>query len=157
DMIESDARLSSDGVVFALHDADLARIAKNPITVAATGSERLRAVRLEGGERLATLSSVLSECGRLCPVLVDVKRSDAAIIRAILDTIKRIGHRHEVWIGVRDIEQCKLLSTAAPSIPVLAFLQNYEDAPAFERAGAQAHRVWEGDLGAPTVPTLFGR
>ncbi|MBZ6078682.1 glycerophosphodiester phosphodiesterase [Microvirga puerhi] len=153
DMIEADARLSADGIIFCTHDANLTRIAGQNIEIAATCAQDLRGIRLIDGERLATLEDVIAECGARIPILVDVKTTDTAVIDAIVRVVRASGAK-DIWVGVRAVTQCERLSILAPSVPVLAFLPRYEDAAAFQVAGARAFRVWEGDLAAGVHKSL---
>ena len=55
DLVESDARLSKDGVVWSCHDATLARLTGDSRAIADLTSAELAAIALPGGERLTTL------------------------------------------------------------------------------------------------------
>ncbi|ANN65543.1 glycerophosphodiester phosphodiesterase [Bordetella bronchialis] len=151
DVVESDARLSRDGSVFACHDATLQRIAGDARAVADMTAAELRAVALAGGERLAPLPRTLMEIAPRRPVLIDVKTPDLPLIEAIARDVKGSDAAARVWIGVRDPAQMALARVLLPGARLLAFLPDYGRAQEFERAGAHAYRVWEGDIDDPVA------
>jgi glycerophosphoryl diester phosphodiesterase len=151
DIVESDARLSKDGRVFACHDATLARIAGDARAVADMTGDELLAVPLAGEEHLSPLPRTLSDIAPLRPVLIDVKTQDLPIIEAIVRDICDCGAAARVWIGVRDATQMALARNLLPEARLLAFLPDYARADEFERAGAHAYRVWEGQLDEPAA------
>lgn len=155
DVVESDARLSRDGVVFACHDATLARLAGDPRAVADMSTAELQAVALPAGERLSFLPRTLLEIAPMRPVLIDVKTPDLALIEAIVRDIRGCDAAGKVWIGVRDPAQMELARDRLPGVRLLAFLPDYARADEFARAGAQAFRVWEGDVDIPAAARLL--
>jgi glycerophosphoryl diester phosphodiesterase len=158
DLVESDARLSADGVVVTSHDADLSRLNGQRLVVAETDSAVLAEVELPGGERMTTLEEVLREISPACPVLVDVKTPDLALIEAVVRVIAQTGAGPRSWVGVRDQAQAAYVHAHAPGVKILAFLpEDYLQAPAFAERGASAYRVWEAHLDRPEVRALFGR
>lgn len=157
DIIESDARLSRDGVAFSCHDADFARLLGDPRKVAEMTAAELQAVVLPDGSTPLRLAQVLETVSRRRPVLIDVKTQDQAIIDVVVADVRRTGALRHVWVGVRDLAQVEHAKALEPGIAVLAFLPDYALADVFAAAGATAFRVWEGHLGQPAVQALFGR
>lgn len=149
DIIESDARLSSDGFVFACHDATLARVAGDVRAISEMSAAELRAVSLAKGERLSALPRTLNEIAVDRPVLIDVKTPDLPLIEAIVRDIRACDAVDKVWIGVRDLAQMQLAHALLPDVLLLAFLPDYARADEFEAAGARAFRVWEGHVDQP--------
>lgn len=157
DIIESDARLSSDGVAFSCHDADFRRLLDDGRTVAQMSERDLEAIVLPDGSRPLRLAEVLEQISPRRKVLIDVKTQDAAIIDVVVGDIRRTGAQANVWVGVRDIDQARQVRAAQPDVAVLAFLPDYARADDFAEAGATAFRVWEGHLMQPIVQALFPR
>lgn len=155
DIVESDARLSRDGVVFACHDATLARIAGDARAVADMTAAQLQDIALAGGERLMPLSRTLTDIAPRRPVLIDVKTDDLALMEAIVRDIRRCDAGDKVWIGVRDLAQMALAHALLPGARLLAFLPDYARADEFERAGAQAFRVWESQVDEPAAARVL--
>ena len=155
DLVETDARLTADGIPVAVHDADLARIAGADATVADTACADLLAMARARGVEVPTLEEALST---ICPArdaLIDVKTADLAIIDAIVAVLRRLGVTDRVWIGVRDAGQAAHARRHLPDVRVLAFLPDGEDPRGFADAGAAAFRIWEGALDGPAAGRLF--
>ncbi|UZF94984.1 glycerophosphodiester phosphodiesterase [Bosea sp. NBC_00550] len=157
DIIESDARLSSDSVAFSCHDADFKRLLGDVRTVAEMTEAELKAIVLPDGSRPLLLEEVLEQISPFRKVLIDVKTQDAAIIDVVIADIRKTGALADVWVGVRDLNQARQIKAAEPNVAVLAFLPDYTRAAEFAAAGATAFRVWEGHLGQAAVQALFPR
>jgi glycerophosphoryl diester phosphodiesterase len=151
DIVESDARLSRDGQVFACHDATLQRVAGDGRAISDLTGEELQAIVLAGGERLSSLRQTLADIAPQRPVLIDVKTPDLPLIDAIIRDIRAAGAADKVWIGMRALAQVQHAYMLEAGIKLLAFLPDYTLADAFEKAGAQAFRVWEGHLEQPAA------
>lgn len=157
DLVETDARLSADGVVIASHDPDLARIAGRDAAIAETSHEDLRVIAGSGGVQLATLAEALAT---ICPhrqALVDIKTKDLAIIDAVLIVIRQLGVLDRVWVGAREVLQIAHATLTVPGIQVLAFLPDQANPDHYAAAGASAFRIWEGNLDGPVAARLLGR
>lgn len=157
DLVETDARLSADGVVIASHDPDLLRVAGRDAAVAETSHDDLKAIARSSGVQLATLAEALSA---ICPhrqALIDIKTGDLAIIDAVLGVIKELGVLDRVWVGAREVLQVAHATLTVPGIRVLAFLPDKANPDHYAAAGASAFRVWEGALDGPVAARLLGR
>jgi glycerophosphoryl diester phosphodiesterase len=157
DIIESDARLSKDGFVFASHDATLARLAGDARAISDMSADELRAVVLANDERLSGLPQTLQDIAPRRPVLIDVKTPDLPLIEAIVRDLQANNAVDKVWIGVRDLAQLQLAHALLPDALLLAFLPDYTRADEFEAAGARAFRVWEGHVDQPAAQRLLRR
>jgi glycerophosphoryl diester phosphodiesterase len=157
DIVETDARLSADGIVIAAHDPDLARIAGCDATIAGIAHDRLKALARSGDIQLATLAEALTV---ICPhrhALIDIKTKDLAIIDAVLAVVQELGVLDRVWVGAREVLQVAHATLKAPGIRTLAFLPDNADPDHYAAAGASAFRVWEGALDGPAAAQLLGR
>lgn len=157
DLVETDARLSADGVVIASHDSDLTRIAGRHAAIAGTSCESLKAIARSGGVQLATLAEALAA---ICPhrqALIDIKTGDLAIIDAVLAVIRELGVMDRVWVGAREVLQVAHATLTIPGIRVLAFLPDKANPDHYAAAGASAFRIWEGALDGLVAAQLRGR
>jgi glycerophosphoryl diester phosphodiesterase len=157
DLVETDARLSADGVVIASHDPDLARIAGSDAAIAETPHEDLKAIARAGGVQLATLAEALAA---ICPhrqALIDIKTGDLAIIDAVLAVVRELGVVDRVWVGAREVLQVAHATLTVPGLRVLAFLPDKANPDHYAAAGASAFRIWEGALDDPVTARLLGR
>jgi len=157
DIIESDARLSSDGIAFSCHDPNFERLLGDGRSVAELSAAELSALVLPDGSHPLRLAQVLEQISPRRKVLIDVKTQDAAIIDVIIADLRKTGAQANVWVGVRDLGQARQIKAAEPDVAILAFLPDYSSADDFAAAGASAFRVWEGHLGQPSVRALFPR
>jgi glycerophosphoryl diester phosphodiesterase len=157
DLVETDARLSADGVVIASHDPDLARIAGSDAAIAETPHEDLKNIARSGGVQLATLAEALTA---ICPhrqALIDIKTGDLAIIDAVLAVVRELGVVDRVWVGAREVLQVAHATLTVPGLRVLAFLPDKANPDHYAAAGASAFRIWEGALDGPVTARLLGR
>ncbi|MET0427998.1 MAG: glycerophosphodiester phosphodiesterase family protein [Microvirga sp.] len=157
DIVESDARLSKDGIVWCCHDATLARLTGDSRAIADLTSAELSAIVLPGPERLTTLREVLARIAPERPVLIDVKTDAFDLIDAILRDVADAGAVDRVWIGMRSAPQLGRARARDSGLSLLAFLPDYAQADTFETAGADALRIWEGDLDRPDAAALLER
>jgi glycerophosphoryl diester phosphodiesterase len=89
--IETDLRLSADGVPMVFHDRDAMRLCGSPAVCSATSADELGALRLSGGEeRIPRLSDLLALAGGHVPLLLELKTDgDAArLARAVAETLR---------------------------------------------------------------------
>ncbi|WP_377844610.1 glycerophosphodiester phosphodiesterase [Bosea sp. UC22_33] len=157
DLVETDARLSADGVVIASHDPDLVRVAGRNAAIAETPHEDLKAIARSGSVQLATLAEALAA---ICPhrqALIDIKTKDLAIIDAVLAVIRELGVVDRVWVGAREVLQVAHATLTIPGLRVLAFLPDNANPDHYAAAGASAFRIWEGALDGPVAAKLCGR
>jgi glycerophosphoryl diester phosphodiesterase len=88
--IETDVHTTSDGVVVAIHDPDIERVAGKPGDIATTEASDLAALRMVGGEAIPTMAAVFEACPDLC-FNIDIK--DEASVLAL----PRVIDRAEAW------------------------------------------------------------
>ena len=155
DVVEVDARLGAEGTLWCVHDGDLERLAGRAIRIAETDSSTLASLRRHSGERLAKLAQVLERVGGRVAVLIDVKTTDLRTARAVVEVAGAVGGAGPIWFGFRAADQVKEARHLLPDARCLGFLPEYDAAPVFEAAGAQAVRVWEGHMEQPAAAHLF--
>lgn len=146
DMVETDLRLSADGALVCLHDADLLRIAGDPRLVAETELSELRAI-LPG---LLTLEDALAASAPI-GLLLDLKLTDPAVLPRILDTVMAAGATERVLLGLRSLDLIAAVRALSPEIAILALVP---DPQSFERAqdlGAGWFRFWQGEATAERI------
>ncbi|PTM40628.1 glycerophosphoryl diester phosphodiesterase [Bosea sp. 124] len=139
-LVETDVRLSADGALVCLHDADLTRVTGDPRRVAELDLATLR--RLLPG--LMTLDEAIAASQPL-GLLLDVKLSDAVVLRAILARIDAAGAGARVLLGLRSLPLVAAARHVAPDIAILALAGDPCSAPEARRAGAGWFRLWEAD------------
>jgi len=94
DGIEMDVSMTRDGRLVCFHDEDLRRITGTGDRLRSTTYHELRAIPLEGHERVPTLDEALDVLGRERAVILDVKPAHKLDI-SIVDPIARLLRRRQ--------------------------------------------------------------
>jgi glycerophosphoryl diester phosphodiesterase len=112
--LETDARVTSDGVALAFHDSTLDRVTDASGIVRALPWSVVRTARIGGEEPIALLADVL-DAWPLAKINIDVK-SDAGI-DATVDVIRRTRSANRVCVGAfSDRRVAKLRAALGPSV-----------------------------------------
>ena len=141
DLIETDVRLSRDGVLMCSHDADLKRLKNLNIAIADLTAREL------GTFAVMELAKVLEMARGRAGVLLDVKLEEEDFPARILAEVGRLGMTNEVVFGLRTVAQTRALRSHAPGVAILGFFRDYGEYPAFFAAGGDMARLWEEDIG----------
>jgi glycerophosphoryl diester phosphodiesterase len=130
DAIETDVRLSADGVVFVFHDEDAARLTGEPGTIEARGTAEI--ARLDAafsfttdggltfplrgkGVRVPTLAEALARFPRM-RFSIDAKTDDAALAESLARTIRVAGAEKRVCVGSFFDSQARRLGALLPGV-----------------------------------------
>lgn len=140
EIVETDLRLSADGALVCLHDADLTRLAGDPRLVSETGLAALRTLLPE----MMTLDEAIAASAPL-GLLLDVKLADPAILPPMLTALAAAGATRRALLGLRDLGLIADASRLAPDIAILALLADPDSASEARAAGAGWSRLWQGD------------
>lgn len=140
DVLETDLRLSRDGHLVCLHDADLRRLTGDAGAVADTDLTTLRTLLPE----LLTLDEAVAASKPL-GLLLDVKLLDEAVLPPILAAIEAAGAGRRCLLGLRDTALIVAARALDPAIGILAFASDPDSAPAARAAGADWFRLWQGE------------
>ncbi|MGN6783308.1 MAG: glycerophosphodiester phosphodiesterase family protein [Marmoricola sp.] len=97
--LETDVHASSDGVLFALHDAVLDRVADRVGSIAEMRATDLELARVGGREAVPTLAGLLEEFPD-CRFNIDIKA--AAAVEPLVDLLRRTGDEDRVCVGAFD-------------------------------------------------------
>lgn len=154
DLIETDPRLSRDGVVVCFHDPTLMRRTGRPGTIADTDHAELRAIPLAEGDRIPALEEVLDLARGRVRVALDVKIPGPAMQDRIAAAARRTGMTGDIVQGVRSVEDCRTLAERKSCGEILAFLPGDAEPEAFARAGAGIVRLWEETLNAEALAAV---
>ncbi len=87
-LIETDVRLTSDGVPVLVHDATLERVAGDTRQVADLTLDQLQTVQLKGGETIPSLEQALSALGRA--IRFDLEIKEATALEPALAVVQRL-------------------------------------------------------------------
>lgn len=115
--LETDVHATSDGVLVAFHDANLARVTDTEAEIADLTFEELRELRV--GERavIPTLDELFETFGH-CYFNLDLK-ADAAV-ELLVETIRRHHAEHRVCVGSFSSARLRRFRRRAPQVPTSA-------------------------------------
>lgn len=139
DAIETDVRLSRDGVPMCSHDPDLKRLQGRPETVAEVDAASLERL---GIERLATVLETVR--GRI-RVMLDLKLATESELAPGFAIVNDLGMGEHVFAGVRAIDLAPVVKRLCPEATLLGLLRQPSDLPAFYAAGGSIGRLWEAE------------
>lgn len=155
DLVEADARFSRDGTLFCFHDADLKRLTGRDSTIAECSDEELMKVRLKDGHLPATIPDMLVATDGRSGLLIDVKIDSETMVDALAAALSAAGWPENVWLGLRSADQVAVARRKIGGrVRILAFLPEVAQGEAFLKAGADALRLWEGELGLSEAARL---
>lgn len=146
DFIETDVRLTRDGVPVCWHDPDLKRLAGRDESIADLTHDALCALLAEHGRSVLALDAVLALASGRVRVMLDVKVRTDEMAAAILAALDARRMRPATVYGVREPAQYPALRRAAPDLALLAMPSAPERLPEFVGAGVTAVRLWEHEV-----------
>lgn len=150
ELIETDVRLSRDGVMVCSHDADLKRLKNLGIAIANLTAREL------GVLGVMELIKVIEMARGRAGVLLDLKLEDEDFPARILAEVGRLGMADEVVFGLRTLAQTRALRSHAPGVAILGFFRDYGEYPAFFAAGGDMARLWEEDIDEEALGLAHG-
>jgi len=143
DMVETDLRLTADGVLVCLHDADLKRLCGDPRAVAELDLVTIRRLL----PSVMTLQDAIAASDPL-GLLLDVKLSEGAVVSRILAELSEAGAVGRTLLGLRDLDLIAMARAQASEVALLAFAADPDSAARARAAGANWFRLWQGDVTA---------
>ncbi|SFB86602.1 glycerophosphoryl diester phosphodiesterase [Bosea sp. CRIB-10] len=146
EIVETDVRLSADGALVCLHDADLQRIAGDPRLVAETALVELRAI-LPG---LLTLDKAIAASAPL-GLLLDVKLTDPSVLAHIFDVVAAAGASERALLGLRSLDLIAAARTLSSEIAILALVPDPQSCEQAKALGADWFRFWQGEATAERI------
>jgi glycerophosphoryl diester phosphodiesterase len=141
DAVETDVRVTADGVHVCFHDADLARLCGDPRSIAEVDLATLRGL-------LPSVMTLPEAIAASCPLglLLDVKLTDRTYLPGIIAHVASAGASARTILGLRDIALIEAGRAMAADIAILALVGDPDGAAAAAFAGANWFRLWQGDL-----------
>ena len=157
DLVETDVRMTRDGVLVCWHDPDLRRVAGAEVEIAASSADALSAMALPGGARVCRLADVLALVRGRVALLLDVKIDDAAGRAAIIDAVAAAGMTDHVVYGVRNAEHARALTAAKACFARLAMPAQPDALDAFPPEQLLGARLWEDQVDGPAIERIRSR
>lgn len=134
DLVEIDLRMSSDGEIVCHHDPT-------------TGGDEISALRSGAlaARGITRLADVLPKLFGRVGLLFDLKQSEVGLAADALSLLQRHAMTGQTVIGVRSIDQARLIHSVSPDSVILGLLKDDGAFPAFFDAGGDIARLWEED------------
>ncbi|KKB11781.1 hypothetical protein VE25_11520 [Devosia geojensis] len=156
--IETDIRLSRDGVCVCAHDPDLNRLFGRPEPVSELTLAELMELGNAQGGRIAPASEALAYARDGKAVLLDIKDETpealAQLWQAIADAVSG-PQRRLVFAGCHTLDAVRFFAVQG-EVEILGFIPTPDDAVGFWVAGAKTIRLWERDASRERVAELRG-
>ena len=149
DAVETDVRLTRDGALVCIHDADLLRLSGDPRAVADLDLATLRRLL----PAVMTLEQALAASGSL-GVLLDVKLMESTQLPLVIDAVAAAKALDRVMLGLRGIDLITSALGASQDVAILAFLGEPDAIEAAARAGANWFRLWQAAVTADLAATV---
>ena len=159
DYLETDVHLSADGVVVAIHDPVLDRVADRPGSVHDLPWAEIRRARLAGTEEVPRLDEVLAAWPG---VRWNIDAKHDAVVAPLVEVLRRAGATGRALVtafsdrrvaAVRRLAGPQLCTSTAPAATVALRLASLAPAPLPLRGGPPG-AAW-GPAGAVQVPTRW--
>jgi len=157
DLVETDVRMSSDGVLVCWHDPDFQRVAGVDVLIAQTPAAELTKIALPHGARVCRLIEVLPLVRHRVPLMIDVKVDDWAVWVGIIEALGAARMTSQVVCGVRSAESARVLSTAGVGFARLAMPSKPDMLDAFPSAHLVGARLWEDQIDEAAVARVRSR
>lgn len=139
DAVETDVRLSRDGLPVCSHDPDLKRVYGR--------SERVDALAADELERegVLGLTTVLMVARGRAKVMLDLKMTTGADLEPTLGVVNALGMGQDVIVGIRAIDLAPIVQHYCPEATLLGLVRKPAELPAFFAAGGAIGRLWEAE------------
>jgi glycerophosphoryl diester phosphodiesterase len=144
DAIETDVRLTRDGILVCVHDADLMRLCNDPRAIADLELPTLRRL----------LPGIMTLRENPLGILLDVKLNDECGVAKIIDEIQQADAGRRAIIGLRSLILIAAARARTADIAILAFLDDPDAATAARAVGANWVRLWQGSVSAKRVDAV---
>ncbi|WP_199091067.1 glycerophosphodiester phosphodiesterase [Bosea sp. ASV33] len=139
-IVETDLRLSADGALVCLHDADLAHLAGDARRVAETDLATLKRLLPD----MLTLDEAIAASAPL-GLLLDVKLHEPRILNPILAALDAADALARCLLGLRDIDLIAAAHQLPPEVAILALVPDPDSISRAQAAGADWFRLWQGE------------
>ena len=148
DAVETDVRVSADGALVCLHDADMQRIAGDPRSVEALDLATLQDLVPD----LLTLEAAIAASAPL-GILLDVKLTDGTHLAEIVRTVEAGGASRRAILGLRNMGLIAEVRSRGCEMAILGLLPDADSSEEAADLGADWFRLWQGEASAERIAT----
>jgi len=157
-VMEMDVRVTQDGVLISLHDADVKRTTNGKGIARDIPLKELR--MLDAGswfdpkykhERVPTMREILDLAKGKIDVMLDLQEKTEDYARAVVAEVRQFGEPKRIVVGVRTLEQAKQFRTLLPEARQIGLIPTPDSIEAFADAKVEMVRVWSKWLNDKTL------
>ncbi|WFS02604.1 glycerophosphodiester phosphodiesterase [Rhizobium tumorigenes] len=148
DAVETDVRVSADGMLVCLHDADMQRIAGDPRSVEALDLKTLKDLVPD----LLTLEAAIAASAPL-GILLDVKLTDSTHLAEIVRTVEAAGASRRAILGLRNMGLIAEVRSIGCEMAILGLLPDADSSEEAAELGADWFRLWQGEASPDRIAT----
>lgn len=150
DFIETDLRLTRDGVPVAFHDGDLRRLTGDPRQVSELDMDELRALH----PGIVAMADVIDLIGDRASILLDTKLYEPAALERCIAVLGDRLDSGRMAFGVRSLDVFDVIHAQLPQCPTLGLFTDIGDYPGLAARGGNWARLWERDASADNISNL---
>ncbi len=157
-MMEMDVRISKDGVLISLHDADVKRTTNGKGLAEDFTFAELRKLDAGtwfdskySGERIPTMREILELGKGKIDILLDLQQKDEDYAQRIAAEVRKFGEPKRIWVGVRTLEHAKQFRKLLPEAKQIALIPTTDSIDAFADAKVDMIRLWTKWLNDKTL------
>jgi glycerophosphoryl diester phosphodiesterase len=150
DFIETDVRLTRDGVPVACHDADFARLCGDARRVDEVTFLEAKALR----PTLCTLAEVVGQVLPRALLLLDVKLTTAQDLNTLAACLDPIRAQGRIALGLRSLKAVYTMQGDLTAWPRLGLFADLADYAALAALGGTWARLWQADASADQIGQL---
>jgi glycerophosphoryl diester phosphodiesterase len=150
DFIETDLRLSRDGVPVAFHDQDLKRLCGDERAIADLDMAEL----LDLHPGIVRMAEALDLIGERASILLDTKLYERAALARCIELLTPRMRAGRIAFGVRSIAAFDIVHELLPDCPMLGLFADIGDYPELAARGGQWARLWEKDATPDNIDRL---
>jgi len=150
DFVETDLRLTRDGLPIAFHDPDLRRLFGDARSVAEADLQELRTLH----PPLMTIAEVVDLVGERASILLDTKIMELEELRHAAGLLAPRLRGGRVAIGVRSLAVLDIVRQELPYCPTLGLFADASDYLGLAARGGTWARLWEPDATADAISVL---
>jgi len=146
DFVETDLRLSRDGVIVCSHDPDLVRLLGRKERIENLDVAALMAADTGDGKGIPIFEDVLDRAAGRSGLFLDVKITTDAMMALILEVLSRHPSSRNIVFGARRLEQLEWLRRQDIEFAAIGMIRSFEEIPRYLALGVRGIRIWEEDL-----------
>jgi len=161
-VMEIDVRVTKDGALISLHDADVKRTTNGKGLARDVPLNDLRL--LDAGswfdpkykdERIPTMREILELAKGKIDVMLDLQEKTEDYAKAVVAEVRKFGEPKRIVVGVRTLDQAKQFRALLPEARQIGLIPTPDSIDAFADAKVEMIRLWPKWLNDKTLIPLI--